>query len=299
MNKIVSLFLLSLFAVQVSYAQLIELNKTGGHYVFDMTLNEKAVARVLLETGFNVSIVDSTFFFDNIDVFNFELEPSNAKIGVHTGGSRVILEGNVSLKVNDSFEYRGKMVISPDFFAGKDYNAIIPMQQVYNQKDNGSSILMLDLANEKMNFLTREELGAINYRKRYKMTSAHRGMPIINTDMVFHYGDKKVELSGEYVLDLGNGSVLFMNMRNEIAKKAIKGSDFVKIHEVKDNNTGAIIAEAICPDKGYIAGEMFEYPSIGLTEALTSFTELGLIGLKYFKTKIVVFDFVDGYFYVL
>lgn len=119
------------------------------------------------------------------------------------------------------------------------------------------------------------------------------GMPVIETeiDIISNNVIGRIGKS-KYILDFGNGALLFLMKGNEDVNQMIASSG-IEVLTAK-NKEGRIVSEGIYADSCTICDRKFEQVSIGLTDKMKGFQKFsGLIGLKFF-TRPVILDFTNN-----
>ena len=118
----------------------------------------------------------------------------------------------------------------------------------------------------------------------------YQNMPAVRTDLCFKHKGKRYTLSGNFVLDLGNASFLFLMKQNPAVQDFLKNNTELKI-QTAYNKKGVPVGEAIVAEQANLCKKSFKQQIIAITSALPKFTTEGCIGLKFFDGSISVFDF--------
>ena len=192
-------------------------------------------------------------------------------------------------------EYCGEIFILSGY---NTYSGIaIPIQNIYNTED-GSRIIKLDM--EKLEFCSmsrkqfQSEVGdyaatAINY-------NSYMGMPAVKTYLDFEKDGKNYSLPGNYLLDLGNASFVFLMKQSQVVQGFLHDNQDIELKKAY-NKKGVLVAEAIVTEKASLCNRGFEKQVVAITSALPKFTVEGSVGLKFFEGAVSVFDFEKQKFY--
>lgn len=77
MKKLISLLSILLLSYSAIFAQSnsdgsFALKKVNGHYYFETQINDKVPAKMMLESGIFVMVMDSIYAFENKEAFNLD-----------------------------------------------------------------------------------------------------------------------------------------------------------------------------------------------------------------------------------
>ena len=106
--------------------------------------------------------------------------------------------------------------------------------------------------------------------------------------------DRNASLEGNFIVDMGNGSLLFLNHGNASVTDMLKTKK-IKLKEARDNR-GKVVAKGIYADNLTICGRTNKGVSVGVAE-MKSLPECGFLGLKFF-TMPAIFDFDNNKMYL-
>lgn len=130
---------------------------------------------------------------------------------------------------------------------------------------------------------------AINY-------DSYMGMPAIKTHLDFEKDGKSFSLPGNYLLDLGNASFVFLMKQSQAVQDFLHANPDIELKNAY-NKKGVLVAEAIITNKTSLCNRSFEEQIIAITSVLPKFTVEGSIGMKFFEGAVSVFDFDKQLFY--
>ena len=302
MKSFVSFLSIVLFSCNTIFAQSnsdgsFALKKENGHYYFETLINEKAPAKMMLESGIFVMVMDSLYAFENKEAVNLDYTRTQ-------GNEKMNLDGKVydithkakgKVQLGNNVEYCGEIFILSGY---NTYSGIaIPIQNIYNTED-GSRIIKLDMEKLEFRSMSRKqfqsEVGdyavtAINY-------NSYMGMPAVKTHLDFEKDGKNYSLPGNYLLDLGNASFVFLMKQSQVVQGFLHDNQDIELKKAY-NKKGVLVAEAIVTEKASLCNRGFEKQVIAITSALPKFTVEGSVGLKFFEGAVSVFDFEKQKFY--
>lgn len=302
MKSFVSFLSIVLFSCNTIFAQSnsdgsFALKKENGHYYFETLINEKAPAKMMLESGIFVMVMDSLYAFENKEALNLDYTRTQGNENMNLGGKvyDITHKAKGKVQLGNNVEYCGEIFILSGY---NTYSGIaIPIQNIYNTED-GSRIIKLDM--EKLEFCSmsrkqfQSEVGdyaatAINY-------NSYMGMPAVKTYLDFEKDGKNYSLPGNYLLDLGNASFVFLMKQSQVVLGFLHDNQDIELKKAY-NKKGVLVAEAIVTEKASLCNRGFEKQVVAITSALPKFTVEGSVGLKFFEGAVSVFDFEKQKFY--
>lgn len=302
MKSFVSFLSIVLFSCNTIFAQSnsdgsFALKKENGHYYFETLINEKAPAKMMLESGIFVMVMDSLYAFENKEAINLDYTRTQGNENMNLGGKvyDITHKAKGKVQLGNNVEYCGEIFILSGY---NTYSGIaIPIQNIYNTED-GSRIIKLDM--EKLEFCSmsrkqfQSEVGdyaatAINY-------NSYMGMPAVKTHLDFEKDGKNYSLPGNYLLDLGNASFVFLMKQSQVVQGFLHDNQDIELKKAY-NKKGVLVAEAIVTEKASLCNRAFEKQVVAITSALPKFTVEGSVGLKFFEGAVSVFDFEKQKFY--
>ena len=276
---------------QSSKPYIYELKKASGHYFFDATVGGFPVKDIMVESGIpGLLIGDSLFRKCFSDIEGKYLRREN--------GKRIRL-------LNDAYAIShilpltcriGEGEFTGNVFVLEGYDGVALPVQSFASTDPTKKYLRIDLSRNQMCFIGERDWEDKADYNAYRLERID-GMPTIETDVSITSQNASGTIAkSKYIIDFGNGSLLFLMKGNEDVDQMIASSG-IEIQNAADKE-GRIVAEGIFADSCTICGRTFEQASIGLTDKMKSFHKFsGLIGLKFF-TRPVVLDFSDNRIYI-
>ena len=281
---------------QIDRARYMSLHRTeSGHYAFYALANDRVMCQVMIESGIYAAVIDSAFFFRHRAELGLKALPNTKNKHMNLGGQVYRITHRVKAELPmGNMVYEGEMLVLDDY--KNDTPITLPIQNLHHRSDWGSRIVMLDLDGGKLQMMTLGELRQWKAAK-YKMNRKTYGkMPAINETIAFATAEGEKVLKGNFNIDLGNPMLLYLREQSEAVKELVdEGEGMPTI--LGTTRSGRTI-RTLAPRQCTILGATFENPVICITDKLSRFTTEGLIGLPFFKGRVVAFDFGNNYLYV-
>lgn len=273
------------------------LEKENGHYYFETQINDKVPAKMMLESGIFVMVMDSLYAFENKEAINLDYVRTQGNEKMNLGGKvyNITHKAKGKIQLGNNMEYCGEIFILSEY---KTYSGIaIPIQNICNTED-GSRILKLDMEKQALRSMSRKQFDSesSDYTATNINYDSYMGMPAVKTHLDFEKGGKNYSLPGNYLLDLGNASFVFLMKQSQIVQDFLHDNPDIELKKAY-NKKGVLIAEAIITEKSSLCNRSFEKQIIAITSALPKFTVEGSVGLKFFEGAVSVFDFDKQKFY--
>ena len=298
MRKVLSIIVMLLCSVAWCHSQenVFELTKMkSGHYAFAVRLNNQLEATALLESGIPAMLVDSAFIFKNLDKAGLELMPGGKNEKMNLGGKlyRITHKVKGKIPVSKDVMYEGDVFVLADY--NQPYEVAIPIQNLSLGKK--ASVLFLDLSHNLLKVSARKDFTRRkDYLKVALNTDTYLNMPAIRTKLMVDIGRESTALDGNYVIDFGAPSFLFLHGHNANITQWIEENK-IELQQGR-NREGKVVAQAFMPRACKVENLDFKNPPIVVTTALPRFTSEGNLGLKFFQDVVAVFDFGKGYCYL-
>ena len=273
------------------------LKKENGHYYFETQINDKVQAKMMLESGIFVMVMDSLYAFENKEAINLDYVRTQGNEKMNLGGKvyNITHKAKGKIQLGNNMEYCGEIFILSEY---KTYSGIaIPIQNICNTED-GSRILKLDMEKQALRSMSRKQFDSesSDYTATNINYDSYMGMPAVKTHLDFEKGGKNYSLPGNYLLDLGNASFVFLMKQSQVVQDFLHDNPDIELKKAY-NKKGVLIAEAIITEKSSLCNRSFEKQIIAITSALPKFTVEGSVGLKFFEGAVSVFDFDKQKFY--
>lgn len=269
-------------------APVFKLTKEGGHFFLETSVNG-IDAKLMLESGVPGLMMSDVFYETYKDSLKIEIEPCNKKIQYPGLSSHNIkYTAQARLRIGDAF-FEG-----PVHIADGDHQLLIPINMLRHASDN-SGIVRIDLNNNELRVCKRTHLqNLIKGATALDLSFNKFSMPVINTHLSIDVDGRRISLDGNFIADMGNASLLFLNKSQASVEKMLNDGQ-VHLREAYDRN-GNVIAEGLYADTLTICGRTYDGVSVGVNK-FKSFEECGLLGLKFF-TMPTVFDFDNRKMYL-
>ena len=267
------------------------------HLYANLILQNKLPMRGMIESGVPVLVLDSTFLFTHLDDLNISLVESKATLNLAGNKYKCTHITNDTIFVNGLF-YKGKTVIAN--MASKKIDIMYPIHLFGDLNDANSKIMELNISSKYMMPLTRQELELkkSKYKKYPMRNDGYGNMYAIDSELKVASNSKYYySLEGDFLLDLGNASFLFLLEQHPAYKEFINNSN-IELRQGNDNQGRKIPVKGFLAKKCYMADVPFYDVTIAITPQLPKFTTVGVLGLKFFEKFNVIFDFGEKILYL-
>ena len=290
MKKLVLLLSILLLSYSAILAQTnsdgsFALKKENGHYYFETQINDKVPAKMMLESGIFVMVMDSIYAFENKEAFNLDYVRTQENEKMNLGGKVY----DITHKAKGKVQLGNNMEYSGEIFILSDYNTY-----------SGIAIRIIKLDMEKLELQSMSRKQFKSEAGDYKATAinydSYMGMPSVKTHLDFETEGKKYSIPGNYLLDLGNASFIFLMKQSQAVQDFLHNNQDIELKKAY-NKKGVLVAEAISTENASLCNRGFENQVIAITSALPKFTVEGSVGLKFFEGAVSVFDFDNQKFY--
>ena len=212
MKRLFHTLLLFLFLGQYCMAQtetVFNLTLEHGHFYCETTLNG-AKAKLMLESGVPGLMMSEAFYEAHKDSLKMEVKESDEKIRYLGGLRHVKYTAQARLRMGDAI-FEGPVKITSD-----DNELKIPIQMLHHSQDN-SSIVMIDLGKSQFSVCSRDVLQKLTTdASAWNLTYNQFGMPVVTTSLTISAGGYQKTITGKFITDMGNASLLFLNKSNSI-----------------------------------------------------------------------------------
>lgn len=177
----------------------------------------------------------------------------------------------------------------------EDHVIMIPIQMLHHPSDS-SSIVRIDLEGLQLRVCSRERLQQLTKKSSvWDMTYNQFGMPVITTSLSIKAYGQRIDITGKFIADLGNASLLFLNRYNpDIDKLAREGK--LRLYDARDKRTGEVVAQGFKADNLTVCNRTYKGFTVGVS-TFKGLEECGFFGVKFFQTP-AVFDFDENKLYL-
>lgn len=287
---LISLFL-SLTSVLTMKAQtnpVFKLIKENGQFYFTSRVNG-VETKIMFESGVTGFTMSEAFYQAHKDSLKLEVEPSDEKIRRLGGLHNVKLSAShARLRVGDAI-FDGPVKIIEG-----DMSVKIPIQMLHHPADT-SCIVWMDLEKSEFGVISREQLqGRVKQAQTMDLSFNKWNMPMVRTVLTLKVNGRETSIEGDFIADMGNASLLFMNKcQADVVKMMENGR--IALKEARDKK-GKYVAEGFYADRLTICDRRHKGVSVGVYP-FKSMDEYGNLGLKFFDVP-TIFDFSEKKMYL-
>ena len=283
-------FLTLLCWLQSVYAQRINFKTVSNHMIADVMINGSIAAKAFMDTGSQITIMDSTFAVNS--GFKINQEGKRLKIRnplityycyplmddtINVNGlrnSRPVYVGNIK---------RRKGFGDIDIIIGSGYIA-----------QDGSRMLTLNIAKEYVEY-GRKEIGE-GFKKGI-MTVDERGF--VSTDAplrLYTKNDGNGQLGGRFVIDTGNANFFSLCGKNERVSEFLKKKGIEPEEKIMHGKT----IQYIRMQSAEILGKevMMKDSPLVILPRMRFYDYTGAIGFKFLKEIEMILDYDNNLLYV-
>lgn len=280
--------LLSVLPMTAQTDAVFKMLKENGHFYFTSSVNGVR-AKLMFESGVPGFMMGDAFYEAHKDSLKMEVKPCDEKIRYLGGTHHVKLSAShARLRIGDAI-FDGPVKIVED-----DANLEFPIHMLHHASDS-SSIVWMDLEKSTFCVLSKERLqGLVRKAKTMDMSFNKWGMPILKTTLTLKVNGRETSIEGDFIADMGNASLLFMNKSQTNVVKMMENG-WIVLKEAR-NKEGKYIADGFYADKLTICDRKFKGVSVGVFP-FKSMDEYGILGLKFFNIP-TIFDFSEKKLYL-
>ena len=279
--------LMSLQMTAQTTDHVFKLTKENGHFYFETSVNG-VTATMLFESGVPGLMMSTDFYEAHKDALGMEVQASNSKIRYLGEMFQIKYTAHARLHIGDAiFEGPVKIVDGAT-------DIKFPIQMLHHAQDN-SSIVCMDLVKKELRICSREHLkDLVKDATALDLSFNKWSMPVVNTQLNINADGQRINLKGNFIADMGNGSLLFLNKSQVDVVNMLKDGQ-VKLKEARDKS-GKVVAEGLNANRLTICDRTYKDVSVGVSTFI-SLGECGFLGLKFF-TMPTVFDFDNKKMYL-
>ena len=119
-------------------------------------------------------------------------------------------------------------------------------------------------------------------------------MPMVKTTLTLKVNGRQTSIEGNFIADMGNASLLFMNKSQPSVVKMMEDG-WIVLRDAR-NKEGKYVAQGFYADRLTICDRKFKGVSVGVFP-FKSMDEYGILGLKFFNIP-TIFDFSEKKLYL-
>ena len=281
-------FLVCSLSMSAQNDAVFKLSKEDGHFYFRTSVNGVR-AKLMLESGVPGFMMGDAFYEAHKDSLGMDVMPCYEKIRYLSGIYNVKHSAaRARLRIGDAiFEGPVKIVEG-------DASLKFPIQMLHHASDS-SNIVCIDLKKSEFSVISRARLQSlVKKATRMELGFNKWGMPTVRTTLTVKVEGRKTSIEGDFITDMGNASLLFMNKSQPNVVKMLEDG-WIALKEAR-NRDGKVVAEGFYADKLTICDRKFKGVSVGVNP-FKSLDEYGFLGVKFFNIP-TVFDFSDKKLYL-
>lgn len=264
-----------------------KMTKENGHFYVDTSVNGVR-AKLMFETGVPGFMIGDAFYAAHKESLGMDVKPCNEKIRYLGGLHNVTGSAQARLRIGEAiFEGPVKIVEG-------NADLKLPIHLLHHAADS-SRIVRMDLKNSEFRVIDRAHLQELIKDVTPLDISFNKwNMPMVNTKLSMKVEGRNISITGNFIADMGNAALLFLNKSAEEVVKWLNDSG-VSMKEARDKK-GKLIAEGLYADKLTICDRKYNDVSVGV-HPFKSMDEYGILGLKFF-TMPTIFDFSNHKMYL-
>lgn len=274
----------------------------GRYLIVHALMNDSTEITLLLDTGAQQPIFDSTFIAQNNDRLGIETKPAHAIVESPSGLLNITdrITGSIKLKAfADNEEFRGALMIADIKKLNLGADAIFPAYLFFKDK-----IVMIDLISQYIRILPQDSLNGLK--------SQYLNFPLKGTQYTYFaisseiLADKapnlSVNITGDLQIDLGAPGFLYLFKSQKLVNTAfLPDTKSVKIRTLAFNMKDSVNSEAIVTDKLHLSNSLqFTNAKITLLNQFINVdpTQIGLLGNEFLRKFTVIFDYKNNQLYL-
>lgn len=266
-----------------------KLTKEHGHYYTTATINGHENTPVFIETGYP-GMTMSVEMYDRIlaslpleEVQNDDRDWLRGDRGQH----RIVKRLKGKVPVGDLTFEGLVLVVEP-------YNdkVTLPANLLKNEADTAACLIRFDFKKNTLDYIRRED---VDLKKMHTYTLVkYDPVPVFTStlelsDTMGHH----LEMSGDFAFDLGSGTSVFFFRR--MMMPVLKENKFT-IQEASDKQ-GNVVGQGLYAGYCRIGDKSKTGFSIGITNRISRYDELGCVGPSFFGKNVVILDRENGVIY--
>jgi len=274
----------------------------GRHIIIRAVMNDSTEISLLLDTGAQAPVFDSSFVAQNKDRLGIVTKPAHAIIESPSGLLNITQRINGSIRLNafsENKEFRGALMIANIKKLNLGVNAIFPAYLLLEDK-----IVMIDLNGQYIRILSQDTLN--NLKSHYVCFplkgSQYTFFSISSKIFIDKAPNFPVNISGDLQIDIGAPGFLYLFKRHKIVNAAFAPAiKSLKIKTLSFNGIDTIYSEAIVADQLRLSDTLsFRNAKISLLNQFINVdpTQIGLLGNEFLRKFMVIIDYKNKQLYL-
>lgn len=253
------------------------LTKEESHFFFTAELCGSQ-EKIMLESGLPAFLVGQDFYEQHLKNSNLTFEQSKAKIRLFNSLYRILFQANGPISVGEAV-YDGPIFILEDF-----EGLSMPVQYLKDAK-TGKAIVMINLPEGY--FTVGKDVDDTEWEwGHYPLYYNQMNMPTIKAKLNIHTTKGEACLKGDFIVDFGNPMMFYLMKQHKSMEKAIR-KERIELLDVYDLN-GTPVSQGIFAQTLSFSGCQYSDITIGVTDKMKTFKQLGLLGLPFFSAPVVL-----------
>lgn len=272
------------------------------HIIIRAVMNDSIEITLLLDTGAQVPIFDSSFIAQNKDRLCVLTKPAHAIVESPSGLFNITDRITESIKLkafDENEEFRGALMVANIKKLNLGTDAIFPAYLFFKDR-----ILMIDLKNHYLRILSQDTLSILKSRYiRFPLKGTQYSYFSISANIFTSKApDLPVNISGDLQIDLGAPGFLYLFKRQkEVNTTFSTTSKSLKIKTLAFNMTDTVYSEALVTDQLHLADTLsFRNARITLLNQFINIdsTQIGLLGNEFLRKFTVIIDYKNKLLYL-
>ena len=265
-----------------------KLAKENGHFYFTSSVNGVR-AQMMFESGVPGLMMGDAFYEAHKDSLKMDVKPCHERIR-YLGGLHNIRQSasHARLRIGDAI-FEGPVKIVEN-----DANLKFPIHMLRHASDS-SHIVWMDLEKSEFRVISSERFQELVKKAQTMDLSFNKwGMPMVKTTLTLKVNGRQTSIEGNFIADMGNASLLFMNKSQPSVVKMMEDG-WIVLRDAR-NKEGKYVAQGFYADRLTICDRKFKGVSVGVFP-FKSMDEYGILGLKFFNIP-TIFDFSEKKLYL-
>lgn len=272
------------------------------YIIVRVMINDSVEISLLLDTGAQIPVFDSTFIAENKERLGIKTKPTHGTLETPSGLFRISQQISGSVKLTafgETEDYRGSLLITDLRKSNLDVDAIFPASLFFENR-----IVLINMQQQYFRILSPDSL---NHMKNQFVS-----WPLLGNPYSFYTVSSKiclenaavppVNLKGELVIDIGAPGFMYLLKSNQSAAAAFSSAKKIqKIRSLSFDMKDTVDSEA------FVAGALklsdtlsFRNPRIILLHDFiaSDSKQIGYLGNEFLRKFTVIIDYSDKQFYL-
>jgi PDZ domain len=274
----------------------------GRHIIVQAKMNDSVEISLLLDTGVQAPLFDSSFVAENKDRLDLKIKPYHGAMESPSGIFRISQKITGTIKLNaisENKDFSGYLPIADRIKSTLGADAVFPAYLLFENK-----IVLIDLKDQYFRILSQDTL---NDLKRHFVSFPLKGSQYsfftisskISTDKP---ADHTVTLDGDLEIDIGAPGFLYLFKCQKYVASVFPPD--IKTHKIKTlafNMKDSVYSYAFVVDRLRLSDTWsFWNAKITLLDQFVNLdpTQIGLLGNDFLSKFIVIIDYMNKQLYL-